>query len=66
METCFCVIVFVVLKSVSFHLGGSRGQACRRFYQNKHLLQHKGKYDDYTKALQEYAELGHAKPVPAG
>ena len=66
METCFCVIVFVVLKSESFHLGGSRGQACRRFYQNKHLLQHKGKYDDYTKALQEYAELGHAKPVPAG
>ena len=59
-------VVRLPLKSVPFHLGGSRGQACRRFYQNKHSLQHKGRYDDYTKALQEYAELGHAEPVPAG
>ena len=59
-------IVRLPLKSVPLILGGSRGQACRRFHHNKHSLQRKGKYDDYTKALQEYAELGHAKPVPAG
>ena len=38
----------------------------RRFYQNQQSLQRKGKYDDYTKALQEYVELGHAEPVTAG
>ena len=59
-------IVRLPLKNVPLILGGSRGQACRRFHQNKHSLQRKGKYDDYTKALQEYAELRHAEPVPAG
>ncbi len=40
-------------------LGVSRGQASRRFYQNKQSLQRKGKWDNYKRALQEYAELGH-------
>ena len=52
--------------TVPLLLGGSRGQACRRFHQKKCSFQCKGKYDDYTEALQEYAELGHAEPVPAG
>ena len=30
------------------------------------MLQCKGKNNDYTKTLQEYADLGHAEPVPAG
>ena len=57
-------IVRLPVKSVPLFLGGSRGQACRRFYQNQQSLQRKGKYENYTKALQEYAELGHAEPVP--
>ena len=59
-------ILRLPLKSVPLFLGGSHGQACRRFHQNKYSLQCKSKYDDYTKALQEYAELGHAEPVPVG
>ena len=57
-------IVRLPMKAVLFSLGGSRGQACRRFYQNKLSLQRKGKYESYNKTLQEYAELGHAEPVP--
>ncbi len=57
-------IVSLPMKSVSLSLGSSRGQACRRFYWNRQLLQHNGKYESFTKALQEYADLGHAEPVP--
>jgi len=57
-------IVHLPMKAVSLSLGGSRNQACRRFYQNRQSLQRKGKYENYTKALQEYAELGHAESVP--
>ena len=57
-------IVRLPVKAVSLFLGGSRGQACRRFYQNKQSLQRKGEYESYTKALQEYEELGHAELVP--
>ena len=57
-------IVRLPVKSVPLFLGGSRGLACRRFYQNQQSLQRKGKYENYTKALQEYAELGHTEPVP--
>ena len=59
-------IVRLPFKSLPLILGGSRGQACRKFHLNKHSLQSKGQYDDYTKALQEHAELGHAETVPAG
>ena len=52
------------LSSVSLSLGGSHGEACRRFYQNKQSLQQKGEYKTYTKALLEYEELRHAEPVP--
>ena len=51
------------MKVVPFSLGGSRGQACRRFYQNKQSLERKGNYESYTKALLEYEELGHAELV---
>ncbi len=59
-------VVHLPMKSVSLRLGSSRGQACRRFYQNKQSLQRKGKYESYSKALQEYEDLGHAEPVPVG
>ena len=57
-------IVRLPMKVVPFSLGGSRGQACRRFYQNKQSLERKGNYESYTKALLEYKELGHAELVP--
>ena len=52
------------MKSVPPELGSSRGQACRRYYQNQQCLQRKGKWEDYNKALQEHADLGHAESVP--
>ena len=52
------------MKSVSPILGASCGQACRRYYQNQQSLRLKEKWDDYNNAQQEYAELGHAEPVP--
>ncbi len=57
-------VVCLLVKPNPPILGVSRGQASRRFYQNKQSLQRKGKWDDYKRALQEYAELGHAEPVP--
>ncbi len=51
--------------SQSLYPWGSRVQACRRYYQNQLSLQRRGKYEDFTKALEEYGELGHAEPVPA-
>ncbi len=57
-------IVRLSVKSVPPELGSSRGQACRRYYQNQQCLQRKGKWEDYNKALQEYADFGHAEPVP--
>ncbi len=57
-------IVRLPVKSVPFSLGDSRDQASRRFYQNRQSLQRKGKYKNFTQALQEYEELGHAEPVP--
>ena len=57
-------IVHLPVKSVPPILGASIGQACRRYYQNQQSLRRKEKWDDYNKALQEYAELGHAEPVP--
>ncbi len=52
------------MKAVSVFLGASRGQACRRFHQNRQSLQRKGNYESYTKALKEYEELGHVELVP--
>ena len=57
-------VVHLPVKSVPPILGASRGQACRRYYQNQQSLRHKEKWDDYNKALQEHAELGHAERVP--
>ena len=57
-------IVRLPVKVVPFSLGDSRGQACRRFYQNKQSVECKGNYESYTKALLEYEELGHAELVP--
>ena len=57
-------IVSLPVKSVPPILGASRGQGCRRYYQNQQSLRRKEKWHDYNKALQEYTELGHAEPVP--
>lgn len=45
-------------------LGHSRMQAIRRYEQNARSLKKKGKWEDFERAVSEYADLGHAERVP--
>ena len=58
-------VVRLPKKNVSLSLGCSRDQAVRRYRQNQFLLEKKGKYANFMKALQEYEEMDYAEPVPA-
>ena len=58
-------VVRLPMKDISLSLGCSRDQAVRRYRQNQHSLEKKGRYADFAKALMEYEGLNHAEPVPA-
>ena len=57
-------VVRLPKKDISLSLGCSRDQAVRRYRQNQHSLEKKGRYADFAKALMEYEGLDHAEPVP--
>ena len=51
-------------KKDSCSLGCSREQAQRRYLCNERSLQRKGCWNQFSKEVQNYFDLGHAEPVP--
>ena len=45
-------------------LGESRGLAVRRFLSLQKSLRSKGQFQEFSKAVQEYFDMGHAGPMP--
>lgn len=45
-------------------LGETRPQAVRRFLSLERSLYSKGKFQEFSKVMDEYFELNHAEPVP--
>ena len=52
------------MKKDSYSLGGSHEQAQRRYLCNERSLQRKGSWNQFSKEVQNYFDLGHAEPVP--
>ena len=50
-------------KRESLTLGCSREQAQRRYLSNERSLQHKGTWNQVSKEVKNYFDLGHAEPV---
>ena len=46
-------------------LGESRLTALKRFHQNERSLKHKGQWERFYLALEEYSQLHHSERVPA-
>ena len=46
-------------------LGDSKGRALHRFYANERSLLRKGSWGKFQQVIQEYLDLGHARPVTA-
>ncbi len=51
-------------RDTDIKLGDSYRQAVQRYRSNKHSLLRKGKWEDFSEAVLEYASLGHAELVP--
>ena len=57
-------IVHLLKKTVAVPLGESRSQAVWCFLWLERSLHSGGKFQEFTSALEEYFQQGHAEPVP--
>ena len=57
-------IVPLPLKPNAGVLGVSGSTAVRQFLALKHSLHHKGHFSEFSAAIQEYFDMGHAEEVP--
>ena len=58
-------VVHLPKKENMKHLGESRSQAVRRFLSLERALHSKNQFDEFSKVMKEYFDLGHAELVPS-